>query len=366
MTRINPNVLQARPYQAGKPTSELAREYGLNEASIIKLASNENPLGMSPRAKMNATLAIETSWLYPDPNGFDLKHTLAERCDVSPKNITLGNGSNDLLELVASISLAPGRSSVYSQYAFTVYAQATLRAGAQGIAVPARDYGHDLDAMAAAVRDDTSVVFISNPNNPTGTYLEPASIERFIKGVPSDVLIVLDEAYNEYLPDTLRYDSIAWVKTYPNLVVMRTFSKAYGLAGLRVGYAISSPEVCDFLNRVRPAFNVSNVAQAAAIGALEDTEFCETTFHMNLAGLAQLEAGFTALSIPYVKSYGNFILACFGEAAADVNQHLLKRGVIVRPVANYGLPQWLRISVGLPEQNAALLSHLNELQKKAQ
>ncbi|HVW50008.1 MAG TPA: histidinol-phosphate transaminase [Trinickia sp.] len=361
MVQFAPQVLKARPYQAGKPISDLARELDLDESKIIKLASNENPLGMSPRAQQRAQQALSDSWLYPDPNGFDLKRTLAERHDVRPESITLGNGSNDILELVASTVLGPGRSAVFSQYAFTVYAQATLRTGAEGIVVPAVEFGHDLGAMAKAVREDTTVIFVANPNNPTGTYLSPIELKKFIEEVPEPVLIVLDEAYNEYLPPEKRYDSIAWVRSHPNVLVTRTFSKAYGLAGLRVGYSVSSPEVSDYINRIRPAFNVSNVAQAAAIGALEDDEFRERTYCVNQMSLAQLSNGFEDLSVPYIRSHGNFILAQFGEAAPQINQYLLKKGVIVRPVGNYGLAAWLRISVGLPEQNAVLLNLLDEV-----
>jgi len=249
---------------------------------------------------------------------------------------------------------------VYSQYGFVVYGQAILRTGAHGIMVPARDFGHDLEAMLAAIRADTTVVFIANPNNPTGTYLGEAALADFIARVPQRVLVVLDEAYNEYLPSALRYDSIAWVRQRPNVLVTRTFSKAYGLAGLRVGYAISTPELGEYINRIRPPFNVGNVAQAAALGALSDTAFLERTYEVNRQGLAQLTAGLQALGIGFVPPHGNFVLACFGAQAAQVNEYLLRHGYIVRPVGGYGLPEWLRISVGLPEQNAALLRLLQE------
>ncbi|MEC5407449.1 histidinol-phosphate transaminase [Paraburkholderia sp. MPAMCS5] len=358
MVHVVPQILKARPYQAGKPIDELAREFGLDSSKIVKLASNENPLGMSPKARLNALKAVEMSALYPDANGFDLKASLSRKLDVPQAWITLGAGSNELLELIASAFLTVGRSAVFAQYAFSVYAQATLRTGADSIVVDARDFAHDLDAMSRAVRDDTAVVFVANPNNPTGTYLSPEKLEAFIAGMRSDVLIVLDEAYNEYLPDDKQYDSVAWVKRYRNLIVTRTFSKAYGLAGLRVGYSISAPEVADFLNRIRPAFNVSNVAQAAAIGALEDQDFREQTFRLNKQGLEQLFTGFRKLAIPCVDSCGNFILARFGAYSSRVNAYLLRHGIIVRPMDGYGLGEWLRISVGLPDQNALLLETL--------
>jgi histidinol-phosphate aminotransferase len=355
MVQIAAQVLKAQPYQAGKPIEELARELGLDEAQIIKLASNENPLGMSPKARDRAHAALADSAVYPDANGFSLKAALGSTFDVPAEWITLGAGSNEILELIANTLLVPGKSAVFSQYAFIVYAQATLRVGAESIVVPARDFGHDLDAMLAAIREDTTVVFIANPNNPTGTYLTHEALDAFIRQVPETVLVVLDEAYNEYLPRNLSYDSVAWVRERPNVIVTRTFSKAYGLAGLRVGYSISSPGLAEHMNRIRPPFNVSNVAQAAAIGALEDAAFREQTFELNQRGLQQLSDGLRALGISFVPSYGNFILARFGDASARVNDFLLRHGIIVRPVAGYGLRDWLRISVGTQEQNEQLL-----------
>ena len=365
MVHVVSQVLKARPYQAGKPIDELAREFGIDPSKIVKLASNENPLGMSPKARSNALMAVQASALYPDPNGFDLKTSLSQQFDVPQAWITLGAGSNDILELIASAFLTVGRSAVFAQYAFSVYAQATLRTGADGIVVDARDFSHDLDAMRRAIRGDTTVIFVANPNNPTGTYLSPGKLETFISGVRSDIVVVLDEAYNEYLAPEFQYDSIAWVKRHPNLVVTRTFSKAYGLAGLRVGYSISSSEVADFLNRVRPAFNVSNVAQAAAIGALEDRDFREETFRLNQHGLEQLATGLRKLAIPCLESYGNFVLARFGANTSRVNAYLLRHGIIVRPVDNYGLGEWLRISVGLPDQNELFLGTLKRALTRA-
>ncbi|CAB3743087.1 histidinol-phosphate transaminase [Paraburkholderia rhynchosiae] len=358
MVRVAQQLLKIQPYQAGKPIEELAREFGIDPANIVKMASNENPLGMSQRARLNALDAVQASTLYPDANGFDLKAALGQRFDVPQSWITLGAGSSDILELIASAFLTAGRSAVSSQYAFSVYAQATLRTGAESIVVGAKDFGHDLEAISNEIREDTTVVFVANPNNPSGTYLPSGRLETFIAGLRSDVLVVLDEAYREYLAPELQYDSVAWVSRYPNVIVTRTFSKAYGLAGLRVGYSISSPAVAETLNRIRPAFNVSNVAQAAAIGALQDQDFREQTFQFNRLGLAQLSAGLRTLAVPYVESYGNFILARFGGRTPRINAYLLRRGVIVRPVDGYGLGDWLRISVGLPGQNALFLEML--------
>ncbi len=345
------------PYLPGKPISELARELGLAEADIVKLASNENPLGPSPRALAAAQDALHDMALYPDGAGFALKAKLAERFGVDTQQIVLGNGSNDVLDMAARAFLSPGTSSVFAQHAFAVYPIATQTVGAQGIAVPARDYGHDLAAMRSAIREDTRVLWIANPNNPTGSFLPWAEIEAFLASVPPQVLVVLDEAYGEYLPTDDRADTLAWVERFPNLLISRTFSKAYGLAGLRVGYGIAHPAVIDLLNRVRHPFNVNAPALAAAEAALDDVEFLLRSYALNSAGMAQLVAGLKALNVETVPSKGNFLLAKVGDAAR-INQALLKQGVIVRPVANYGLPECLRVSVGLAGQNARFLEAL--------
>jgi histidinol-phosphate aminotransferase len=273
-SQFGPSYVRAiAPYIAGKPISEVAREFGLNEASIVKLASNENPLGMPESAKRAMTLAIDELGRYPDSNGFELKAALAERYGVPPEWITLGNGSNDILEMAAHAFVEKAQSIVYSQYSFAVYALATQGLGARAIVVPAVEYGHDIDAMLAAIADDTRLVFVANPNNPTGTFIDGPALEAFIAKVPRHVAIVLDEAYTEYLPAGKRYDSIDWVRRYPNLLVSRTFSKAFGLAGLRIGFAIAQPELTDLLNRLRQPFNVNSLAQAAAVAALNDRAF---------------------------------------------------------------------------------------------
>ncbi len=347
------------PYQAGKPIEELARELGLDAQTIVKLASNENPLGMPESARRALMAAMHEFGRYPDSNGFALKAALSARLGIPADWITLGNGSNDILELAAAAMLAPGRSCVFAQYSFAVYPLATQARGARAIVVPARDYGHDLDAMRAAIAPDTRLMYVANPNNPTGTYVEPDRVAAFIAGVPREVVVVLDEAYNEYLPPALRFDSTQWVRRYPNLLVSRTFSKAYGLAGLRVGYGIAQPELTDLLNRVRQPFNVNSAAQAAAVAALADAQFLARSYALNGQGMAELTAAFGQLGLEYVPSYGNFVLVRVG-AAAKVYQELLKRGVIVRPVANYALPEWLRVTIGLPEENAQFLRALPE------
>jgi len=351
------HVRAIAPYQAGKPIGELAREFGLDPAAIVKLASNENPLGVPDSAKKAMAAAVEDLGRYPDSNGCELKAALAVRYDVPTDWITLGNGSNDILELAAAATLTAGRSCIYAQHAFAVYALATQARGARAIVVPARQLGHDLDAMLAAIAPDTALIYIANPNNPTGTHLPAPAIDAFLARVPRRVVVVLDEAYNEYLPPELRVDSTAWVRRHPNVIVSRTFSKAFGLAGLRVGYGLAQRELTDLLNRVRQPFNVSTVAQAAAVAALADEDFLARSYALNLRGMLQLTEAFRALDLAYVPSVGNFVLVKVGAAAA-VYRELLKRGIIVRPVANYGLPEWLRVTVGLPEENAAFLKAL--------
>ncbi|CAG9165107.1 Histidinol-phosphate aminotransferase [Cupriavidus laharis] len=364
---FGPDYVRAiSPYVAGKPISEVAREFGLDEASIVKLASNENPLGMPESARHAVAAAIAELGRYPDSNGFELKAALSTKLGVPQDWLTLGNGSNDILELAAHALVTPGQSVVYAEYSFAVYALATQEIGARAIEVKARDYGHDLEAMAAAIAPDTRLVFIANPNNPTGTFAPAAALEAFLAKVPAHVAVVLDEAYNEYLDDEQQYDSVAWVRRYPNLLVSRTFSKAYGLAGLRIGYAVAQPELTDLLNRIRQPFNVNSVAQAAAVAALGDTAFLQRSAELNRAGKAQLVDAFSRLGLESVPSSGNFVLVRVGdddEAGARVNLALLRQGVIVRPVGNYDLPRWLRVTIGLPDENAALIAALERALK---
>ncbi len=360
-----PHVRGIAPYQPGKPIAELARELGLAEDGIVKLASNENPLGVSPRARAAIAARLDEVALYPDGNGFELKSALAAKLGVALAGIVLGNGSNDVLELVARALLGPNTSAVYSEHAFAVYPLATQAVGAQGIATPARAYGHDLGAMLEALRDDTRVVFIANPNNPTGTLLGAGELHGFLKSVPERVAVVLDEAYGEFLDAAQRAPTLAWLVEFPNLILTRTFSKAYGLAGLRVGYALAHPEVADLLNRVRQPFNVSSLGLAGAAAALEDHEFIARSKAMNDAGMSQILEGCEALNLSHIPSHGNFVCIEVGADAGGVFQALLRRGVIVRPVANYGLARFLRVSIGLPEQNARFLAALGEILERA-
>jgi histidinol-phosphate aminotransferase len=349
-------IREIAPYQPGKPTSELAREMGIDEKTIVKLASNENPRGIGPRTKAAIEAAIGDLARYPDGNGFELMQALSRRYGVGMDSIVLGNGSNDVLELVALAYLGSGSSAVYSQHSFAVYPLATQAKGARGISVPAKHFGHDLTAMAAAVTPDTRVVFIANPNNPTGTFVPYDDIAAFLKAVPG-CIVVLDEAYNEYLPPEMRVDTAKWLKRYPNLVITRTFSKAYGLAGLRVGYAMANPAVADLMNRVRQPFNVNSIALAAAAAALDDMEFVARSYAENRAGMKRIEQGVTDLGLEFIPSFGNFITIRVGKAG-EIFKRLLKRGVIVRPVAGYELPEHLRVSIGTPEENERFLTAL--------
>jgi histidinol-phosphate aminotransferase len=347
------------PYQPGKPISELARELGLEATSIIKLASNENPLGVSPKAQRAIQFAIAELARYPDGNGFELKEALSRRYGVATDAMVLGNGSNDVLDLAARAFLAPGDEAIYSQHAFAVYPLAVQAIGARGIEVPAHDYAHDLQAMRRAVTAKTRLVFIANPNNPTGTMAAASALESFIGSLPAHVAVVLDEAYNEYLPPELSPASLAWLERYPNMVITRTFSKVYGLAGLRVGYAFASSDVADLMNRVREPFNVNSVALAAAAAALGDTEFVRKSYELNRMGMKQITDGLSALGLEYIPSYGNFVSFRVTKAA-DVFQRLLKAGVIVRPIAGYGMPDHLRVSIGLESENARFLESLQK------
>lgn len=360
-----PGISGLQPYQPGKPIAELEREYGVSD--IVKLASNENPLGPSPRvAAAIASVGAELA-RYPDANGFELKRALASRHGVGSECITLGNGSNDVLVLLAECFLAPGRSAVYSRYAFAVYPLAVQATGATHRVADAlppdspQPLGHDLEAMAALVGPDTRLVFIANPNNPTGTWLPAGVLERFIAALPPEVVVVVDEAYFEYVDAPDYPDASRWLERHPNLVVTRTFSKAYGLAGLRLGYALSSSEIAELLNRVRQPFNTSVVAQAAALAALGDETHLARAVELNARERARVAAGCGALGLEVVPSVGNFLLVDMGREAMPLFEALLREGVIVRPVGNYGLPRHLRISIGLPAENDRLLAALGRV-----
>ena len=357
-----PYIRAITAYQPGKPISELERELGLKD--IVKLASNENPLGASPKALAAIRLALSEIARYPDGNGFALKQALSARLKVKPEQIVLGNGSNDVLELAARAFLSPGAQAVYSQHAFAVYPLVTQACGAQGIEAPAKNFGHDPEAVLQVVTSQTRIVFIANPNNPTGTLLSMDELLSFLRRLPKKVLVVLDEAYNEYLPEELKTPSVSWLQEFSNLVVTRTFSKAYGLAGLRVGYALAQAGVADLMNRVRQPFNVNSISQAAAVAALDDHEFVKHSYQLNQQGMMQITQSFKRLGIRFIPSFGNFVCFHVGDASA-LYQRLLRRGVIVRPIADYGMPEWLRVSIGLPEENEKFLQALESLMREA-
>ena len=361
-------VMALEPYSPGMPIDELQRRLGLSD--VIKLASNENPLGPSPKVK--AALAEHAASgnvsLYPDGGGFRLKKKIAEFHGIEAERITLGNGSNDLLEFIARVFLGPGRKALFSEYCFAVYPLATLAQNAEAIVAkalppdhPTMPYGHDLDALAAALAPDVSVVMIANPNNPTGTWVEPAALEAFIAKVPAQTIVVLDEAYIEYLDPALKPDSRAWLDRYPNLVVTRTFSKTYGLAGLRAGYALSHPAVADLLNRVRQPFNLNMLALLAAEVALGDQEHVAKAVALNKSEMTRLIGEMKALGLSVLPSQANFITIDFHREAAPIHKGLLERGVIVRPMGSYGMPTYLRTSIGTVAENNRFLSALKEV-----
>jgi len=348
------SILSLTPYQGGRPISEIQREYGLS--NVIKLASNENPLGVSKKVQEAIKSALTQIGRYPDGNGYYLKDALAKKLSVAAQSITLGNGSNDILELIPRAYICSKDDEViFSQYAFVVYPLVTKAIGAKAIITPANDFGHDLNAMYEAITDKTKVIFIANPNNPTGTLLSNEEIYNFLKKVSNEIIVVLDQAYIEYLDSDDVY--IDWLKDFPNLVITRSFSKAYGLAGLRVGYSISSEEIADYLNRIRQPFNVNSIAQEAAIAALSDSDFLAESVKVNSDGLLQLEEGFRSLGLKFIKSYANFISVKVSNSM-ELNQKLLEKGIIVRPVE---MKDYLRISVGTYAENAKFLEALKEI-----
>ncbi len=349
------------PYKAGKPIEELERELGLTQ--IIKLASNENPLGPGKKALEAIASVLPELALYPDGSGFLLKQALADKYSLDDSQITLGNGSNEILELVARAFLTPEHEAVFSQHAFAVYPIVTQAVGASAVVVPALNYGHDLDAMLLAVTEKTRLVFIANPNNPTGTLLSQASLAQFINALPDTCVCVLDEAYFEFVNDNdvAGINSIAWLSDHPNLLITRTFSKAYGLAGLRIGYGLSSPQMADILNRVRQPFNNNSLALVAALAALSDDEHLQQTITVNAQGMQQLVDGFKALSLEWVPSAGNFVLVDLKQAGLPIYEALLRKGVIVRPVGVYELPNHLRISIGTKIENQVFLEALTDI-----
>lgn len=352
------NVRAIAPYQGGKPISELAREMGLNEADIVKLASNENPLGMSPKAQMAIEDSIADIARYPDGNSFVLRDAVSQKYGVQAEQIVFGNGSNDILELAARAFLTAGDEAIYSQHAFAVYPLVTQAVGANGVVVPAQAFGHDLPAFLKAITAKTKLIFVANPNNPTGTLIAKAELKAFLQQVPSHVLVVLDEAYDEYLSAQDKSEAVQWLASFPNLIISRTFSKAYGLAGLRVGFGLMHADLADLMNRVRQPFNVNSIAQVAAAVSLHDDDFVARSYAANQAGMRQITQGLSDLGLSFIPSYGNFISFKVANASA-INLALLRQGVIVRPVANYGMPDYLRVSIGLYSENARFLEVLH-------
>lgn len=352
-------VQQLVPYVPGKPVDELQRELGLTE--IVKLASNENPLGTGAKVTEAIQNTLPELTRYPDGSGFSLKAALSEKLGVLPEQITLGNGSSEILELVMRTFVGPEHEVVFSQHAFALYPILTQAVGATAKVAPAKDYGHDLDAMRALVSEKTRVVFIANPNNPTGTLLPQDKLESFVAALPPNVLCVLDEAYYEFVDPAVRTESLAWPQRYPNLIVARTFSKAYGLAGLRIGYGISSVDIADLLNRVRQPFNANMLALAAAEAALGDADYLQQTLAINNTGMAQLTQAFKELSLAWIPSSGNFVSVDLQQNAMPIYQALLQKGVIVRPVANYEMPTHLRISIGIERENQIFIKALQEV-----
>lgn len=352
-------VQQLVPYVPGKPVDELQRELGLTE--VVKLASNENPLGAGDKVKAAIAAALPELTRYPDGSGFALKAALSARWSVASDQITLGNGSSEILELVARTFVTPEHEVVFSQHAFALYPILTQAVGAKAVAVPAKDYGHDLDGMLAHVTDRTRLVFIANPNNPTGTLLARDAVERFVAALPKNVLCVLDEAYYEFVDPAVRCESMSWPARYPNLIIARTFSKAYGIAGLRIGFGVSSPDVADLLNRVRQPFNNNMLALVAAEAALNDQAYIDQTIAVNRAGMAQLTAAFQTLGLQWIPSHGNFVSVEFRQSAMPLYEALLQKGVIVRPVANYEMPNHLRVSIGTERENTFFIKALTEV-----
>ena len=364
-----PGVLALEAYTPGMPIDELQRKLGIKD--VVKLASNENPLGMSPKVKAGLAAAIsgDNLALYPDGSGYRLKQKIAAYHGTETNRITLGNGSNDILEFLSRVYLGPGRAAMFSAHAFAVYPLAAQAQNAEAVVVPARPatdaqpYGHDLAAFAKHLRPDVSLIFVANPNNPTGTYLKPDEVEAFIAQVPKHVIVAYDEAYYDYMDPTLRGDSCAWLKKYPNLLVCRTFSKAYGLAGLRAGYALSSPEVADLLNRVRQPFNNNSLALLAAELAIQDQDFVQQSVELNTRERSRLTKELTTLKLRVLPSQANFIAVDFAREAKPIHQGLLERGVIVRPMASYSMPSFLRISIGTEAENSKFLSALKDVLK---
>lgn len=356
-------ISELQPYQPGKPIEELSRELGLTD--IVKLASNENPLGPSPRVLEALPAVMPDLARYPDGSAWRLKQKLSGRLGVDPARITVGNGSNDVLELLARVFLNETNESVVSQHSFVVYPLVTKAIGAGLRVVPARNYGQDLEATLNTISAKTRMVFIANPNNPTGTWVDETSLVSFLDQVREDVIVVLDEAYFDYVQVPDYPDGMKLIDRYPNLVVTRTFSKAYGLAALRMGYAVSHPDIADLMNRVRQPFNVNSMSLAAAEAALDDGEYLAESIRVNSEGLAFLASACEDMELGYIPSVGNFLtIDVVGDAEGDampIYEALLGEGVIVRPIGVYEMPNHLRVSVGTPAENARFVDALKKV-----
>lgn len=356
---LNPALEKLPVYQPGRPIEEVARELGLPAAEIIKVASNENPLGPSRLALAAMKKALAQSNLYPDGNAFYLRQKLAAKLGVGPENLILGNGSNEIIEFIGHTLLSPEAEVVVSQYCFLVYPIVTALFGAKLVTVPAKNFGHDLDAILSAITPQTRVVFVANPNNPTGTMVSPEALRRFVLAVPANVLVVLDEAYIEFLqaPQDLLPEIRSGER--PNLLLMRTFSKIYGLAGLRIGYGIGHPELIAAMEKVRQPFNINAICQDGALAALDDTKHVERTRKNNARGLKFFAREFRRLKLEFVPSAANFILVRVGDGAR-VFSEMQKLGVIVRPMGGYALPEWIRISIGTSKENQRCLDAMKQ------
>lgn len=357
-----PGITELSPYQPGKPVEELERELGIS--NIIKLASNENPRGLSPAVQQALTDAIADLPRYPDGSAYLLKNRLQEFLGISTDRMTIGNGSNDVLELLARVFLGPGLETVVSEHSFVVYPLVTKALGATVVEVPAKDFGQDLEATLAAITERTRMVFIANPNNPTGTWVDQTTLVTFLDQVPSNVIVVLDEAYFEYVEEADYPDGLQLIDQYDNLVITRTFSKVYGLAGLRIGYAISHPHIADLMNRVRQPFNVNSMSLAAAFVALDDQSYIDETVRMNREGMAFLTQACDQMGLGYIPSVGNFLTIDFEREAGPIYEAMLHEGVIVRPIGVYGMPNHLRVTIGLPAENARLVEVLQKVLQK--
>ena len=351
-------VTSLQPYQPGKPVEELERELGIK--NIIKLASNENPLGASPKALAVLKNPGDLS-RYPDGNGFSLKVALAKYHGINAHQITLGNGSNEILELIARAILTPAHEVIFSEHAFAVYPLVTQAIGAKAVVVPAKNRGHDVDGMLAAITKDSRLMFIANPNNPTGTWLKKAELRRLLESVPENLIVVVDEAYFDYVQETDYPNSMEWLPDFPTLLVTRTFSKAYGLAGFRIGYGVAHKDIADLLNRVRQPFNINSLALACAEAALSDREHIRNTVSNNKDGMKYLMESFKQMGLEYIPSAGNFICVDLKRPGREIYNKLLHEGVIVRPVDNYGMPNHLRVTIGLPEENERFVKALEKV-----